>query len=138
MYLLVLMLGCGMFGASPEEELAKTRVEQEAAVAKLYADYGGSQLSKALEEAAKAAKEGTETPDEKLANAFLEGFGGAAAQADRATFESHCLAVGRGESPTFLTNEGREFFAKKSTVDTCVAAAKRDKRMKELREQLGQ
>lgn len=139
---MMVLLACGMF-QSDEERLAEAQIEQTKVLDELYATYGGSQFSAALEEVASEAKaaapeEVAKAADDALAKAFMEGMAGAASEADRATFESRCLSIGRGEKPVFLTKNGRTFFARPEVITTCVGAAARAKRMETLRASLGE
>lgn len=118
-----------------ERELVKLRTERTEKLGDLYEQYGGGTLSehvakdareeaKELEAEANAAEDAPDAKDrdhdgKRLASGMLQALGNVAADMDRSGFESHCLAIGKGDRPTILTKKAKVFFHKDEVKEAC-------------------
>jgi hypothetical protein len=125
--LISLLLAC----LSPEEQLAEKRGQLTTGMEELYAAYGGSDVAKAVDGAARSAGVGDTT-----ARTFGEMLGNMAVSVDRELFESQCLDLGAGNKPATLTDRARDFFAKDSTRTSCTRLAKLTREVDALEKQV--
>lgn len=120
---------------SPEEQLLNERRAQRDNLQALYDEYGGSELTRAMDEVADEGK--PNDPENALGNALFEGITGAMKDIDRGTFEEDCLAIGGGETRPFFTDKGREFFSRPDVIRRCEAEALRTLTIERLEGEVG-
>jgi hypothetical protein len=107
---------------SDQEKLIDLRFELRRGLDGLYGQYGGGQVAKGIQEklapgaGAAAANRGAasaDTPD------FAGAMAAAVGEADRASFDEDCLAIGRAERRVMFTQKAQEFFGRTQTQDAC-------------------
>ena len=91
-----MLLILALMSCDPVEQARALCRDRRETLDELYASYGGSELAKG---------------DGVIGNAL----GGA----DRKSFESRCVDIGKGGHPTLLTEKAKTFFADSKTVKAC-------------------
>ena len=96
---------------SRAKKIVSLKNERRILIDKLYAEYGGSDLSKAVNEDLKKeqAKQGAD-------NEAMRGISDFTQSIDRGIFENNLRLVGQGERVPFITDKSREFFSRSDVV----------------------
>lgn len=93
---------------STAKKIVALRNERIKMLDKLYAEYGGSDIARSVQQELKQ-EQASQPPEGKAA---LEGMGSLASSLDRGFFENTLRAVGQGETPIVFSEKAREFFAR--------------------------
>lgn len=131
-FALALLPACDFF-MSADERLYEARTERREILDTLYAEFGGSDLAGAAEQAVvesnaalnaahnEANRQGSARPSSEVefAQALMNTVTGVVEESDRAVFEQHCMVSGIGERPPALTGRYQAFFARSDVKRQC-------------------
>lgn len=97
---------------SRAKKIVSLRNDRKELINKLYAEYGGSDLSKSIEKKATEDMNGS-SPEDQQAKDIVGQF---THNIDRQVFEDDLIMVARGETRVFLSPRAKEFFSRKDVI----------------------
>lgn len=108
-----ILIGCDD-ARSRAKKIVSLKNERREMVDKLYAEYGGSELAKAVNEDIKKeqAKQGGNGEAVVAINELTR-------SVDQGLFENRVRLIGQGEKAPFMTEKAREFFSRPDVIKKC-------------------
>jgi len=123
----------------PAEALAKRKLEREAKLSGLYAEYGGGDAANIGANTVDEMKDVTGTADatensagKTLVKDIFNTMKTAVVENDREQFVAYCLQLGNGERVVPVTEKAQAFFAKAETAEACRAVNSMARDIQEL------